>query len=352
MNILITAPNLNSEVNVSGISTVVNSIIEHNSQHHYFHFEIGKKDKKRSFFIEIIHLVYRILYFPFFLKRHQIDLIHLNVPFNFKGIIREFILNKIGKILKIKTLIHIHGGEFVFTKSSNYLLTYCIKTLLNDNEKVIVLSDLEKNTIGINYGFKHSIVLPNAIFIENQRRIKTFSKVPIFLFIGRIHESKGILEILKMFQKLKNDFDFKFFLFGDGPLKNVIIDDLNKILGDQFVYGGVVSGGKKMEFISQADYFLLPSRYGEGLPMALLESMSLGLIPIVSNDGSMQHLIQDGVNGIKVNKNDVEDLYEKIKIIVRNEEMQSEISKNAIDTVFSSHNIKNYLKDLNAIYNG
>jgi len=351
MNILITAPNLNSEINVSGISTVVNSILEHNIEHNYFHFEIGKKDKKKSFYFEVIHLLIRILFYPFFIHKNQINLIHQNVPFDFKGIIREFILNRIGKLMQIKTILHIHGGEFLFTVPKNYLIKYCIKTLLNTNEKVIVLSELERNILSINYGFNNSYVLPNSVSIQNKTLIKTFSKVPVFLFIGRIHESKGILEILKMFQKLKNDFDFKFFLFGDGPLKNVIIDDLNKILGDQFVYGGVVSGGKKMEVISQADYFLLPSRYGEGLPMALLESMSLGLIPIVSNDGSMEHLIQDGVNGIKVNKNDVEDLYEKINNIVRNQGMQSEISKNAIETVFSSHNIKNYVEDLNAIYN-
>jgi glycosyltransferase involved in cell wall biosynthesis len=350
MNILITAPNLNSEVNVSGISTVVNSIIEHNIQHNYFHFEIGKKDKKKSLFFEIIHLLSRIIYFPFFLKRHQIDLIHLNVPFNFKGIVREFILNKIGKLLKIKTVIHIHGGEFVFTKSTNYLLKYCVKSLLNYNEKVIVLSDLEKNAIGVNYGFKHSIVLPNAISIQNQTIVKTFSKVPIFLFIGRIHESKGILEIIKMFHKLKNDFDFKFFLFGDGPLKQFIINNLNDILGNQFVYGGVVSGIKKMDVISQADYFLLPSRYGEGLPMALLESMSLGLIPIVSNDGSMEHVIQDGVNGIKVNKNDGNSLYLKTIEIIQNPSLQKEISKNAFETISKYHNIENYMDTLNNIY--
>jgi len=350
MNILITAPNLNSKINVSGISTVVKTIIEHNIEHKYFHFEIGKKDKKKSFYVEIIKLILRIVYFSFFLKKNNIDLIHQNIPFDFKGIFREFIINKISIFFKIKIISHIHGGKFLFENSTNLLLRFCIKSILNGSEKVIVLSELEKNILSINYSFNNSIVLSNSIKIQNQALVKTFSKVPVFLFLGRIHLSKGVFEIIDMFKKLNNDFEFKFLMFGDGPLKQQVINELELILGDRFIYGGVVSENNKMNAISKADYFLLPSRFGEGLPMSLLESMSLGLIPIVSNDGSMNSFIQDGVNGIKVKKYDANDLYLKICNIVTNHKLQLEISENAIKTITDYHDINEYVKVLNTIY--
>jgi glycosyltransferase involved in cell wall biosynthesis len=350
MNILIIAPNLKPEINVSGISTVVNSIINHNFQHNFFHFELGKKDKKNKNYFNSIKLIYNIFYLYFFIRQNQINLIHQNVPFDFKGIIREFILNKICKISRIKTIIHIHGGEYVNRKPTNILLSYCINSLLNNNELVIVLSDLEKQSISKNYGFSNSIVLPNAISIKDKKFSKKFSKIPIFLFLGRIHEDKGILDIVEMFQKLKIHFDFKFLLYGDGPILKSVINKFEFILGSNFFYGGVVSGANKMNFISQADYFLLPSKF-EGLPMALLESMSMGLIPIVTNVGSMDLLIKDGFNGIKVKKNDSHEFLHKTINILNDKTLQIKISENAFNTVLKHHNIDNYIISLNKIYN-
>ena len=324
--------------------------MRYNHHHHYFHFEIGKKDKKESFYLDYLFLFIRILYYPYFIKKKSIDLIHQNVPFDLKGISREFIFNKINRFIKIKTVIHIHGGEYVFKKPTNKILHYLIKNLLNKNDKILVLSDLERNSLAHLYGFYDSIVLPNAIEIQESFLERNFSIVPVFLFFGRIHESKGILELIELFRKLKYDLKFKFLMCGDGPLKEYATKELNDILGDDFTYGGVVSGNLKSEIFLKADYFLLPSRYGEGLPMALLEAMSFGLIPIVSNDGSMEHLIQDSLNGIKVNKNDLEHLYFKILQVTQNDDLKKSISKNAFNTVNELHNINNYIISLNRIY--
>ena len=45
-NIIITAPSLNPTQNVSGVSTVVQFIIENNKEREYQHFQIGKTDKE------------------------------------------------------------------------------------------------------------------------------------------------------------------------------------------------------------------------------------------------------------------------------------------------------------------
>lgn len=350
MKILITAPNLNSETNVSGISTVVNNIIEYNLLHNYFHFELGKSDKNRSFYYQSFQIVFKIIYFPIFIKKNKIELIHQNVPFNLKGITREFIFNRIGKLLQIKIIIHIHGGELLFKKSSNFIIKYFIAKILSGSEKIIVLSELEKKSLELNYNFSDLIILPNAIVIQNQNLFKTFSKLPTLIFFGRIHESKGVIEIIEMCKRLKEVVKFKFLMFGNGPQKEFVIKKLTDILGDDFNYGGIITSKNKMDAISKADYFLLPSRYGEGLPMALLESMSLGLIPIVTNDGSMELLIHDGVNGFKVNKYDANDLFSKILKVINDQNLRFEISKNAISTVTKSHNIIDYIKSLNIIY--
>lgn len=52
-----------------------------------------------------------------------------------------------------------------------------------------------------------------------------------------------------------------------------------------------------LDSLAKADVFLLPSRK-EGCPMALIEAMSLGLVPVVSDgEGAMKEMVQSGVNG-------------------------------------------------------
>ena len=52
MNIIITAPSLDTNINVSGVSSVTNFVIENNSAHNYTHFKLGKSDiDKRGFFL-------------------------------------------------------------------------------------------------------------------------------------------------------------------------------------------------------------------------------------------------------------------------------------------------------------
>lgn len=60
---------------------------------------------------------------------------------------------------------------------------------------------------------------------------------------------------------------------------------------------GRVSREKLLDTLRMADVFLLPSR-AEGCPMAMLEAMSMGVVPIVSNgSGAMRWLIDSGVEG-------------------------------------------------------
>lgn len=60
---------------------------------------------------------------------------------------------------------------------------------------------------------------------------------------------------------------------------------------------GRVSRSEYIDTVSRSDVLLLPSR-SEGCPMALLEAMNYGLVPVVANGhGAMRHIITHGVDG-------------------------------------------------------
>ena len=65
--------------------------------------------------------------------------------------------------------------------------------------------------------------------------------------------------------------------------------------------------------------FVLPSLYGEGMPMVVLEAMAAGL-PIVSTrvEGIPQ-VVRHGVDGLLAQPSDAEDLAEALQRFVRGE---------------------------------
>ncbi len=113
---------------------------------------------------------------------------------------------------------------------------------------------------------------------------------------------------------------FRFNCFGAGDLKDYFVAEMTEILGDRFYYGGVISGAEKEKALEEADIFLLPSRYGEGLPMAMLEAMAAGCVVVASEMASIGAVIKDGENGFMIEPNNVSQLAEKLKFLLSGEE--------------------------------
>jgi len=353
MNILITAPSLITTKNVSGVATVVNSIIQHNKNHVYFHYLLGRPDKVSTKSIWLMQLLKQILFFPFFIKRKRIDLVHQNLPFDPKGLVRESVINFWCWVLNVPVVLHIHGGKFITQGTDNIFFLKLAQSLFVHSKQVIVLSELEKELLNDKFDFQSTKVLSNSIntIIFQNPDLKAHTEKPTVLFLGRIEENKGIYEIIEAFKMLVKGSNFRFVLCGDGPLKDYCIETFGTILGGDFEYKGVISGQNKIDTIKEADFFILPS-YFEGLPMALLETMAAGVVPIVTNVGSMKQVVEHGMNGLLVEKKNSKDLYEKLKTIFTNQALCHQLSENAKNTVSEHYDIKNYIDQLNDIYTG
>jgi len=351
LHILITAPSLNRGKNISGISSVVQTIIKNNEKYSYYHYLLGKPDNKNTL-IQILLLLKRLLFFPFSLWKNHIDLVHQNFPFDPKGILREFIINQWCRVFRIPVVLHIHGGIFLMNKTSNKLYLFLVKEIFKNSKAVIVLSNKEKESLLRNYQYPNAFILANCIDVPlfvGVKKEKQFP-VPTFLFMGRIHESKGLNDIFEAFKLLKADnLDWGFILCGDGPLRKSIVPQFESILKDRFKYLGVVSGSDKLNAIRSADYFLLPSWF-EGLPLSLLETMAAGLVPVVTNVGSVNYLVKDGENGIFVEQKNPQDLYQKMKKLILNPDLYKILSMNAKNTIAERCDIKDYIFQLNFIY--
>lgn len=223
--------------------------------------------------------------------------------------------------------------------------------MLQNADTVVILSELEGETIFNHYKVK-GIVLSNAVdHITTYPAGKNFQGKLTFVFLGRIVKSKGIFVIAEAFKKLKQNFkDFEFHIYGVGPDLDSFTQRLSAIEGLNFSYKGVVRDEQKRKVFEDAHIFLLPSVNGEGLPVAMLEAMASGCIPLVSNDASMPQVIKNNVNGFTVEAGNELHLRKTIADIINNRDHLLAKSTSAYATVLQKHDIKTYLHKLQVLY--
>ena len=108
-----------------------------------------------------------------------------------------------------------------------------------------------------------------------------------------------------------------------------------------------------MPILKQCDLFILPSYY-EGLPMALLEAMSFGLVPVVTSVGSIPMVITHGFNGFFVPLKESAGIVDSIIQLAEDPDMFRTMSKNAQGTIFEMFDDELAKKNINILlaYNG
>lgn len=90
------------------------------------------------------------------------------------------------------------------------------------------------------------------------------------------------------------------------------------------------------EQIRMMDLFILPSLYGEGLPMVVLESMA-NAVPVVASDvEGIPEAVRDGIDGLIFEPGSAEDLAAKVDSMVGDSNRWNQMSQSAYDRQRSS----------------
>lgn len=120
---------------------------------------------------------------------------------------------------------------------------------------------------------------------------KQFKTPFVFCFIGRIDEAKGILNCIEALKKVSPDLIQKVHFVGDGDLLNKCKEEL-AFLDDKLVFHGFLNKTEVHKVLEASHFLLLPSK-SEGFPKVIAEAACYGVIPIVSDVGSIPHYINE-----------------------------------------------------------
>jgi len=139
------------------------------------------------------------------------------------------------------------------------------------------------------------------------------------VFVGNVNKEKGIFELIEAVSILRSEgLKVTVAVIGEGPEKNLAVRAAQSLLVSEQIrfYGYVASPQRLVTLVGMARVFVLPS-YTEGLPRAMLESMSLGIPVLVTPVGGIKYVIEDGRNGFLVEPRSAAKLAEKIKEVLQ-----------------------------------
>jgi glycosyltransferase involved in cell wall biosynthesis len=80
-------------------------------------------------------------------------------------------------------------------------------------------------------------------------------------------------------------------------------------------------GEEKYGELRKADLFVFPT-YNDAFPLVTLEAMQFALPVISTNEGGVPDIVNDGETGFLVERQNVEQLAEKIALLLQNKELR------------------------------
>ncbi len=122
--------------------------------------------------------------------------------------------------------------------------------------------------------------------------LKTFDSPFVFTFVGRLEGPKGVNRIIEALKGIPLEKIEKVHFIGDGNTMAFYKKETD-YLKEKVAFHGFIGSDIVHEIIKKSHFLLLPSTASEGFPKVIAEAACYGVIPIVSNVGSIGHYINE-----------------------------------------------------------
>ena len=354
MRIIIVSPSLDPTKNVSGLSAVTRFVIENNPHHNYVHFELGRKDVEKGGIYRINSVIRRFKDWKCLLKTSPNAIVHYNFPLEKPSIIRDTPFMRAALKNGNKMVIHIHGGIYLTSESIPFPFRQMLNYVFSWHVPIITLSETETEILRNRFHAKHVVSLPNCVDLQDSRtydRKYKDTSTPLTLgYLGRITQTKGMDYLLQACCRLKErHVPYCLKIAGAEEQEGQYLPQFSNLLGNQFVYAGIVSGEDKNAFLKSLDVLAMPTFF-EGLPMSLLECMSYGVVPVITPVGSIPTVVTEGQNGMFIKVKDATSIVDAITYLHTHRSELEQMSKSSRNYIYEHFDPDSYIDKLNIIY--
>lgn len=255
------------------------------------------------------------------LRSFKPDVVYFTVSPKGLSFYRDVCYVFILKLWKSKIVYHLHVKGIKEESEESSLKKILYKCIFK-NTYVITLSDMLAYDLEAVYGKQPFIVnngIQNVIHDDNILS-RPASRKPKILFLSNLMKLKGVFVLLQALVLLKRKTQHFHAVIAGNNADLTRTDVENFIAANNIADCVVVKNGmyatEKYEAFKDAYLFVHPT-LNDAFPLVILEAMQFGLPVISTIEGSIPEIVDDGVTGILIAKNDAQALAEKIEYLLR-----------------------------------
>lgn len=250
-----------------------------------------------------------------------------------------------------KILEHHFNKEYFIGKKDNNTFFEKLKVIYRNYRETKLIDKYDRFLVLTNedrekWKDDRVMVINNPLSFESKEISKLKNKK--IISVGRLEEVKGfdiLIDIWKKVVEKHNDWILE--IYGEGSLRNELqnkIDNL-KLTNNLFLKG--ICNDIQNKYLDSSLY-IMTSRY-EGFGMVLIEAMACGL-PLISFNCPCgpSEIIKNKENGFLINMGNIDEMVEKINLLIENEELRKKIGKKLkeLSYNYSEDKIMNQWKEL------
>jgi glycosyltransferase involved in cell wall biosynthesis len=171
------------------------------------------------------------------------------------------------------------------------------------------------------------------------------------LCVGRLTPAKGQHLLIDAVDRLtQQGRRVTLRLIGAGPDYESLHASADRLVEPKtVVFEGAVNQDRIRSLYAVADVFCLPS-FAEGLPVVLMEAMSMQIPCVSTSIAGIPELIRDGIDGLLVPASDLDALVGALATVMDDEELRNRWGKSGRTRILEDYQLARNVEKLAAIF--
>ncbi|HBC84811.1 MAG TPA: hypothetical protein DCZ30_05270 [Clostridiales bacterium] len=174
---------------------------------------------------------------------------------------------------------------------------------------------LKRKKINVRY-------IPNCL--DNYPNRVSELKDKNIISVGRLSKEKGYIDLINLYKNINSLYpEYKLNIVGDGAEYEILNEEIKKNnLQDNVILHGFKDKKELEELFLQSSIYVMTS-LTESFALVIIEAGSYG-VPVVAFDSAQgaRELIENGKNGFLIENRNKEQMVEKVKLLIENDELR------------------------------
>ena len=281
-------------------------------------------------------------------------ILFVNTSHSGRSLVRDLPLILGAKCLGHRAVVLLHGSEpELLCASPRSPFAFASAMLARWADAVLLLSDEEVRAWQRHVPQGRFFLVANPYVKHMPQVSRRAHTVPTILFVGRIIEAKGVLDLLQAFEEVAQTESCRMSLVGEGEDLHAVSEWVRAHrLSDRIDLPGYVNGQELVQQYLDAVVFVLPTYHSEGFPTVISEAMDSGLPIVTTRRRGMADRLAEGVNCLFVLPRDPHGLAAAVRRLLRDPNLREaigEANRRRVEAFAPDVVVRDYLRALESV---